>query len=257
MFFLLFYQTCPWNPLSTYNNHKTPSVCWESLPPVSSKDNRALITARLTLLNCALEQKSAQGKQSLAHLHGKSSECSTAWPPEREPEPPLCQSGGIFTTSCWFFSWFFSVVALLLGARGSPVAWYQTVYDLTKQCKTYSPSYTWQWQSCCFLQDLVFFRLDFRQDAMTIIEVHDGKSGPDSQLEKCSLQLMAILSQDLRRIDQAKETVLSKESCYSGFSSYSSWNNIRTFFFLFTSWTSAMRLQHLSFQCNLPCFFCK
>lgn len=57
---------------------------------------------------------------------------------------------------------------------------------------------------------------------MTVIEVHDGKSGPDSQLEKCSLQLMAILSQDLRRIDQATETVLSKESCYSGFSSYSS-----------------------------------
>lgn len=68
MFFLLFYQLYPWNPLSTYNNHKTPSIYQESLPQVSSKGNRALITARLALLNCTLEQKSAWGKHSLWHI---------------------------------------------------------------------------------------------------------------------------------------------------------------------------------------------
>lgn len=55
------------------------------------------------------------------------------------------------------------------------------------------------------------FRLDFRQVVRTVVEAHDGKSGPDSQLEKYSPQL--ILSQDLRSIAQAKDTVLSKEGC--------------------------------------------
>lgn len=79
--------------------------------------------------------------QSLAHLHGKTSECSTAWPPEHEPELLLCQSDGILLEV--FFSF---LVAPLLGERESLAARYQTMYDLTEQSmkKTYFPFYTWQ-----------------------------------------------------------------------------------------------------------------
>lgn len=45
---------------------------------------------------------------------------------------------------------------------------------------------------------------------MTVMEVHHRNSGPDAQSEKSSLQLVAILSQDFRNIDQAKNTFPSK-----------------------------------------------
>lgn len=159
VFFLLNYQMYPWNPLNAYSNHTAPSIYCESLPRASSKDNGALITARLTLLNCALEQKSTWGKHSLWHinmeklhsaprlglLRGSLSSCSVS------------QMGVLLL--------FFFLVALLLGERGSLVARYQTVYDLLEQLvkkHIYFPFYKWLWKNCGFLQGTVFFRLDFR-----------------------------------------------------------------------------------------------
>lgn len=87
---------------------ENPIIHGESLQQPSSEDNRALITARLTLLNCAHEQKkSMRQTQTLARGHGKTWEHSMAWPPEcRLSFTPSLWWDFFFTTSFFFF-WLF------------------------------------------------------------------------------------------------------------------------------------------------------
>lgn len=123
-------QIVPMEPTEYSKQPENPIIHGESLQQPSSEDNRALITARLTLLNCAHEQKkSMRQTQTLARGHGKTWEHSMAWPPE-------CRLS--FTPSLWwdfFFttSFFFFLAVPLLGEWRSPAARSQNVYGLTEQ----------------------------------------------------------------------------------------------------------------------------
>lgn len=139
-------QIVPMEPTEYSKQPENPIIHGESLQQPSSEDNRALITARLTLLNCAHEQKkSMRQTQTLARGHGKTWEHSMAWPPEcRLSFTPSLWWDFFFTTSFFFF-WLFHCWESGDLQLPDPK---MCMVLLSSQWKQHNfPFYTWPWES--------------------------------------------------------------------------------------------------------------